>query len=448
MNKFPKQNEVRQMIRENQLCACAILVTHVSRDQLNKLCGSVFQSWSWNSNASLCIKGARIVLGWNPDVVDVMMISQIDQVMHTQFVFKADRRSFFCSFVYAHNKYIDRRELWKNLVVHKQFVKNKPWSIMGDFNATLNLEDKALGMSSLDIAMREFRDCIETIEVVDVNSVGLHFTWNQKPKGMDDQLKKIDRVLANVEFMDIFMGATAIFQPYRVSDHTPSVLRIPMKIKFRPKPFKISNLLLHNEKFWDTVSTTWKEVIIGHHSFILVKKLKALKSPLRKLLYSHGNIHTNVSKLRVELDEVQKALDKEPHNQMLKEEEAAYLHAFNDALLTEEHFLKQKAKVEWLKVGDSNSAYFHKVVKSRVQRRRIDVIMDPNGNLLDGDGLITAFLNHYELFLGRAGRVTPLNHENLFNKKLSTEVADHMIIPVEDDEVKDVIFAMGNDKSL
>ncbi|GJW23351.1 putative reverse transcriptase domain, reverse transcriptase zinc-binding domain protein [Tanacetum coccineum] len=40
--------------------------------------------------------------------------------------------------------------------------------------------------------------------------------------------------------------------------------------------------------------------------------------------------------------------------------EAAYLQAFNDALLTKECFLKQKAKIEWLYVDDSNMAYLHK----------------------------------------------------------------------------------------
>ena len=52
---------------------------------------------------------------------------------------------------------------------------------MGDFNAALNIEDTFFGSSDINIAMREFRECVQNIEVVDVNSSGLHFTWNQKP---------------------------------------------------------------------------------------------------------------------------------------------------------------------------------------------------------------------------------------------------------------------------
>ncbi|GJS05313.1 putative reverse transcriptase domain, reverse transcriptase zinc-binding domain protein [Tanacetum coccineum] len=50
--------------------------------------------------------------------------------------------------------------------------------------------------------------------VSDVNSSGLKFTWNQKPRGGDGVLKKIDRIMANMEFNDMFVGSGALFQPY------------------------------------------------------------------------------------------------------------------------------------------------------------------------------------------------------------------------------------------
>nr|GFD09272.1 RNA-directed DNA polymerase, eukaryota, reverse transcriptase zinc-binding domain protein [Tanacetum cinerariifolium] len=127
-------------------------------------------------------------------------------------------------------------------------------------------------------------------------------------------------------------------EPYRTSDHASAVLRIPINSMKRPHAFKFFNLLLHN-----------------------TRRLKMLKKPLRKLLFDHGNIHENVKKLRHELDEAQKALDSEPSNVELREEEAAYLHAYQDAILMKERLLVQKAKIDWLKLGDVNTAYFHKV---------------------------------------------------------------------------------------
>ena len=123
MNQSPKQNEVRQVILENHLSICAILESHVSKSRLDKLCSRVFWNWNWTSNGNLCNKGSRIILGWNQDDVDLMVISQSDQVMHTKVIFKADKKVLFCSFVYAHNRYTHRRVLWQNLIAHKNFIR-------------------------------------------------------------------------------------------------------------------------------------------------------------------------------------------------------------------------------------------------------------------------------------------------------------------------------------
>ncbi|PWA91606.1 RNA-directed DNA polymerase, eukaryota, Reverse transcriptase zinc-binding domain protein [Artemisia annua] len=207
------------------------------------------RQWKWTSNGALCNKGARIILGWNPDEVDIGVISQNAQVMHTLIVFKADKKELFCSFVYAHNRYTHRRELWHNLGMHHGYVRGRSWCLMGDFNSALNLEDKSVGSSIIDISMREFKECVDTIEISDVKRAGLQFTWSQKPKGEDGILKKIDRVLANLEFNGTFVGANALFQPYRISDHSPAILRIPKRTRFKPKPFKFSNLVVLNPRF-------------------------------------------------------------------------------------------------------------------------------------------------------------------------------------------------------
>ncbi|GKA13645.1 hypothetical protein Tco_0693291 [Tanacetum coccineum] len=79
LNCTPKQSEVRQVVNENRLSICAILESHVDISALSKVYSKVFRSWDWTSNASLCSKGCRIILGWNLDVVNVMVVSQTSQ---------------------------------------------------------------------------------------------------------------------------------------------------------------------------------------------------------------------------------------------------------------------------------------------------------------------------------------------------------------------------------
>ncbi|GKF30999.1 hypothetical protein Tco_0100797, partial [Tanacetum coccineum] len=55
---------------------------------------------------------------------------------------------------------------------------------------------KNTNSSIMDISMREFRECVEEIELMDVPRSGLQFTWNQNPQGTNGILKKLDRVMA------------------------------------------------------------------------------------------------------------------------------------------------------------------------------------------------------------------------------------------------------------
>nr|GEY22360.1 RNA-directed DNA polymerase, eukaryota, reverse transcriptase zinc-binding domain protein [Tanacetum cinerariifolium] len=208
-------------------------------------------------------------------------------------------------------------------------------TVLGDFNISLHVDDKSTGTSTIDTCMRDFQSYVEDIEVSDVNNMGLRYTWNQKPKGDDGILKKIDRIMANIEFLASFIGASALYQPYRILDHAPTFLRVPMLSVTKPRPFKFCNIVVHN---------IWFKEIVANRLLILIQITSSFE----------------------------------------KRREAAYLQAFNDALLMEERFLMQKAKVEWLKLSNANTAYFHKVVKSQASRNRIDSVTTSNGVCVDG----------------------------------------------------------------
>ncbi|GJT01427.1 hypothetical protein Tco_0822596 [Tanacetum coccineum] len=238
------------------------------------------------------------------------------------------------------------------LSVHYRF-RDRPWCILGDFNAALFLHDYSVGNSRIDISMREFKECVEDLEVMDVQHSGLQYTWTQKPKGNEGLLKKIDRVMANLMFNDVFAG----------------------------------------------------------------------------------NLHNNVNQLRNDLDQVQIRLDADPFNESIREEEAMVLAAFNDACLMEEKFLKQKAKIDWLREGDSNSAYFHKLVKSRTSRSRIELSADLRS-------LMVGFSINDQVAGG-----TRYAFVYATTSFYIEDVALNMTGHVTRQEVKSALFSMGNDKA-
>ncbi|GKA80931.1 RNA-directed DNA polymerase, eukaryota, reverse transcriptase zinc-binding domain protein, partial [Tanacetum coccineum] len=194
-------------------------------------------------------------VGWNKDAVDLLVVAQSSQAMHTKITHRADNKTMFCTFIYASNDPMERRRLWADLKFHKGLVRGSPWILLGDFNVALNMEDSFSGSSRMNFVMCDFKDSIESIDVFDINSFDLHYTWNQKPNGSGGILKKLDRIMGNVKFLDLFQGSYALFQPYRILDHSSSVLKIPSLKHSKPKPFKFYKFLAYMDKFMELIAS-------------------------------------------------------------------------------------------------------------------------------------------------------------------------------------------------
>nr|KAJ0221381.1 hypothetical protein LSAT_V11C200050580 [Lactuca sativa] len=257
-------------------------------------------------------KGTRIIIGWDPDEVVVMPLDANSQKKTLGFSGKT--LLFGC---------------WSSGL------------IAGDFNVTRELVDSMASNSKISRGMVEFNECINRIEVQDINRNGLHYTWNQRPHGVSGVLKKLDRVLGNLKFIEDYPNVFANFQPYRNSDHSPMIIKFPIKKKFRIRPFKFVNSLVLLDNFLPIVDNVWKSEIEGFGMFRLFQKLKLLKKPLRNLLKSHGNYAEKVFKCREELCRVQNNLDKDPCNEELRFEEGIYLQSFLNTSWEEECYLKE-----------------------------------------------------------------------------------------------------------
>ncbi|KAJ0433549.1 putative Endonuclease/exonuclease/phosphatase superfamily [Helianthus annuus] len=309
------------------------------------------------------------------------------------------------------------------------------------------MDDYLVGPSTIPVGMREFYDCVQHNQLSDVKSHGLRFTWNQKPKNGVEVLKKIDRVMSNTQFLDLFPDAYVLFHPYRVSDHSPCILHLSPFKHTRPKPFKFTNFLVNKEGFIPCVAREWAKVIPGVTMFSIVKKLLALKSPLRRLLFIQGNLHNRVKEARLKLDDIQKAIDVNPTDIDLRETESRCIQEFNSLSYDEECFLKQKAKAEWLAAGDSNTKFFHNCVKMRNASNKIHSIQDVHGNWFQGNDVFGALVSHYSAFLGTQDQVVKLVNDDLFSNVLDSNVASSMIRQVTREEVKSAIFSIGENKA-
>ncbi|GKB41569.1 RNA-directed DNA polymerase, eukaryota, reverse transcriptase zinc-binding domain protein [Tanacetum coccineum] len=130
-------------------------------------------------------QGEWIIVGWNSQVVKVMVIH-------------ATKQSVMCSVETIPDK-----------------IKFYPKE---HFN----------GGSGSNNDMQEVRDLVNTLEVDDLCSSGFFYTWTKSLKNPNcSTLKKLDRILMNDSFITKYCRAHGIFLPYLISDHSPGLLIFP-----------------------------------------------------------------------------------------------------------------------------------------------------------------------------------------------------------------------------
>ncbi|GKC40801.1 hypothetical protein Tco_1053185 [Tanacetum coccineum] len=220
-------------------------------------------------------------------------------------------------------------------------------------------------------------------------------------------------------------------------------------MKKKNKSFRMANYITDKMEFKDLVKEKWNIEVQGHDMFKMVKKLKVLKPYLNKLNWKHGNLFDRISDLKKKLHDVQAKIDKDPFNKSLRQEGIQVLSDYKEAASDEEKLLRQKAKVTWLKEGDTNSAYFHKVLKSRINRSIIMSIFDEPGKRFEYNEVADQFVNHFEGFLGTSHKVTKFSKEDnmLFEKRVSSEEADYMTRDISNDEIKKALFDIEDYKA-
>ncbi|GJU83307.1 RNA-directed DNA polymerase, eukaryota, reverse transcriptase zinc-binding domain protein [Tanacetum coccineum] len=163
------------------------------------------------------------------------------------------------TFIYASNSGLERKDLWRDLEIYKRIVGQEPWFLSGDLNVTLTPKEHSIGSSAMSSDMKDFQRCVNIIEVEDINSSVLFYTWTKnlhktKNGGQTRILKKLDIVMGNKDFSNGFCQSYAMFLPYIISDHCPSILVIPNGVQRKKKPFKFAKFITDKEEFKALVS--------------------------------------------------------------------------------------------------------------------------------------------------------------------------------------------------
>ncbi|KAL0907108.1 hypothetical protein M5K25_025651 [Dendrobium thyrsiflorum] len=190
----------------------------------------------------------RIWLKWDASSVTFSPHYASPQMIHGTFYFGST--SILISVIYAANSVDSRKSLWEDL---RRMIPSSPmpWVVLGDLNCCRYADDKAGGTAIPMDRLGELNNIIFDCGLMDLSSVGLHYTWfNQRPE-LPIHIK-LDRTLINDVFLEYFPAAFYKVLPPSCSDHSPLLL-IPKALSFKPSRFLFKNYWMNMEGFWEEV---------------------------------------------------------------------------------------------------------------------------------------------------------------------------------------------------
>ena len=85
-------------------------------------------------------------------------------------------------------------------MLHIKDSINGPWAIIREFNEILYSHEKIGGNQGNTSRMQDFGDFIDNLELLDLESFGLPYTWFNKRKYSASIFEKLDRVLINEQW--------------------------------------------------------------------------------------------------------------------------------------------------------------------------------------------------------------------------------------------------------
>lgn len=123
-----------------------------------------------------------------------------------------------------------------------------PWVILADFNDISHQWEKVGGRRKNQSKMDGFDRLIDDLRVGDIGFKGQMHTRSNNRAGDDRIVERLDRVLANAEWRNLFPRATCLHGVALGSDHVPIHLKLDRAERRGSKVFKFEDMWLPNPK--------------------------------------------------------------------------------------------------------------------------------------------------------------------------------------------------------
>jgi hypothetical protein len=133
-------------------------------------------------------------------------------------------------------------------------------------------------------------------------------TWSNHRQGSSLIKERLDRGIANCNWINFFPSYSVVYFLAHTSDHSPLLLNSNLLVQSLPQPFRFEAFWTWDPTCGIVIEEAWSAFIAGSPSFCLITKLKITKTAI-KYWNKHyfGNIKSKLDSTLSLLDKVQQA---------------------------------------------------------------------------------------------------------------------------------------------
>ena len=354
-----------------------------------------------------------------------------------------DHKVWMFTGVYGPNVDRERSNMWEELAGVRSWW-GVPWCVGGDFNV-VRFPSERMGSVAFSQAMYDFSDFIAANGLIDTPLSGGNYTWSNNREVAS--MSRIDRFLFTADWKEGFSMTSQKRMIRLTSDHFPITLECGCFQRGR-HPFRFENMWLKADGFLERMQNWWGSYqFAGNHSFVLAHKLKALKGDLKKWNeeeFGHVTLQKNL--LMADLWELEVAEDTRPLSTEEKSKKELTIVGLDKLILLDEISWRQKSRALWLKEGDKNSKFFHRLANSHRNTNSIGQLIIEGVVSSNQDEIRDHIANFYEHLYIKNGQRRPYL-DGLQFSSISGEDVEWLDRPFDETEIFDVVQGFNGDKA-
>ncbi|XP_062113734.1 uncharacterized protein LOC133824773 [Humulus lupulus] len=217
------------------------------------------------------------------------------------------------------------------------------------------------------------------------------------------------------------------------------------------KPISKAEIVDSTQWFKSVVIDSWSKFSQGSGLKALYYKLLRLKHQLKQFNKDQiGDIGSQFQKAKSDFQEARLLAQCFPGDIALQNAVQSATELFGRKDQMYHSFLMQRSKIDWLRKGDSNTAYFHAYLKKRRAENIIASFINEQGNLVDNfSEVVSHFLNHFRSIMGSPSSAKQKIDTRCIalGPKLNIDQQLSLLKPFSHQEIRTAIFSIPCIKS-